>query len=71
MAIHLPGTLWSLRGPGVGPQPHVRTADERTLVLTWPAGESGYAYELRINRRDARLLARRINQCLDATRSKQ
>ena len=71
MAVHWPGAIWSLRKPGPGrPQSYVQTKDEQSLWLTLPdPGDERMVYQFPISRKDARLLAKRINQCLDATRS--
>ena len=61
-----PGTTWMLRVFGVTPNGVVRTTDDdRILIAVW----DGKAEErvITVSRRDARLLARRINQCLDGT----
>jgi hypothetical protein len=64
MAKHLPGVVWSLRlPPNYGAA--VQTADELTLLITM---QDGISFE--ISRKDARLLACRINECLDATTNK-
>ncbi len=59
-----PNTLWSLRGFD---SMYVKTADNDKIEILVPDGK-GYADGLSISRKDARLLAKRINQCLDATR---
>ena len=58
-----PRIVWALRKDyGSG---YVATDEGDTIVLCLPDG-TGMADRLRISRKDARLLARRINQCLDA-----
>lgn len=59
-----PNTLWSLRGVN---SIYVKTADNDRIEILAPDGK-GEAYGFSISRKDARLLAKRINQCLDATR---
>jgi hypothetical protein len=61
-----PNTLWCLRGFD---GPYVKTADDDRIEILVPDG-NGYVNGLSFNRKDARLLAKRINQCLDATRKK-
>lgn len=67
MAVHKPGVIWSLRKPSRSARTDglVRTFDETNLVVEYMY--RGYTAYMKINRRDARLLAKRINQCLDAT----
>lgn len=49
----------------------VRTLNERTVNLTLPADPSWMRLvSIEMDRKDARLLAKRINQCLDDTSSK-
>ena len=59
-----PNTLWSLRGVN---SLYVKTADDDRIEIMFPDG-AGYANGFSISRKDARLLAKRIKQCLDATR---
>lgn len=59
-----PNTLWSLRGVN---SLYVKTADDDRIEIMFPDG-TGYANGFSVSRKDARLLAKRINQCLDATR---
>ena len=68
MAVHVPTVVWSLRSPEYGS--HVQTRDEDSLSLAIMT-PSGYGQQFAvISRRDARLLAKRINECLDATTAK-
>lgn len=71
MAVHKPSVLWGLRPKGnVG---YVRTAGAEAIqIVAAPLGRdlSFGAQVIEISRKDARLLAKRINQCLDGTRSK-
>lgn len=68
MGKHKPTVLWALKPMGVYPQVCLKTANEREIDFSffWSKGEFGFGYKL--SRRDARLLARRINQILDDTR---
>jgi len=59
-----PNTLWSLRGVD---SMYVKTGDNDKIEILFPDG-LGFANGFSISRKDARLLAKRINQCLDATR---
>lgn len=54
-----PGTIWCLRRDLTGP--YVRTAELDKIALAF---DDCVVY---LSRADARLLAKRINQCLDAT----
>ena len=67
MAIHKPGVIWRLRKPSRHARTDglVRTFDESNLVVEYVY--RGYTSYMKISRRDARLLAKRINQCLDET----
>lgn len=55
-----PGTVWTLRRDDL--RTYVRTTDDDKVAIYTPEG-----YELSMSRSTARLLAKRINQCLDAT----
>jgi hypothetical protein len=64
-----PGSVWTLRWPLVrnGSNGSVRTMpDDYIGIGHWGDLRVG-AQTLVISRRDARLLAKRINECLDAT----
>lgn len=63
------GSVWPTRPIGTYPQMYVRAKDELIDIATFNAeGKDGWGFSL--TRKDARLLARRINQCLDATTKK-
>jgi hypothetical protein len=68
MSAHIPSVSWSLRAPEYGA--HVRTESDDSLLLAIvdPSGRNQRIVS--ISRKDARLLAKRINQCLDDTSSK-
>lgn len=68
MAVHKPGAIWPLRSPEYGAC--VRTADRESLWLDLIEPDTITAVTVNISRKDARLLAKRINACLDATTSK-
>lgn len=69
MARHKPGVVWSVRPKSRSP--YVATSDENTVVLSMPDREHpGWVLNFPLSRRDARLLAKRLNQCLDETRSR-
>ena len=62
-----PSVVWSLRGPDKYPYYQVRTTDDDRIEIGAASG-NGYMDYLLLSRKDARLLAKRINQCLDDTR---
>lgn len=66
MGKHLPTVIWPTRPMGVRPQQYVRTADESNVEVTFVIA-AGEAWAVRLSRHDARMLARRLNQCLDET----
>ena len=55
-----PTVVWSLRPSNINS--YVRTGTDDTIEVILDS-----VIELRVSRVDARLIARRINQCLDAT----
>jgi hypothetical protein len=63
-----PSIIWSLRGVGTYPNGYVRTTDDDGIHLVQVDTEDGPVQEMWLTRADARLLARRINECLDRTR---
>jgi len=65
MSAHVPTVVWSLRAPDYGA--YVCTESEGSLLLRI-VDPGGYdKWTVSISRKDARLLAKRINQCLDDT----
>lgn len=74
MAVHKPSVIYGLRKlPGLSG--YVRTVDEESiqLVMHQPSVESLADLPpqvMEMSRKDARLLAKRINQCLDDTRTR-
>ncbi len=67
MARHKPGITWMLRKFSKYPNGQVSTASEKDLIVSiYP--EPGKGYGFTIDRRTARQLAKRINQCLDDTK---
>ena len=59
MANRRPGSVWALRLSTLST--YVRTTESDAILI-----RSGVQY-IELSRKDARLLAKRINQCLDAT----
>jgi len=74
MANRMPGASWFLRRIGRYPNGYVRTCDTPTtpdgIQVVWYESEGWVPHVLELPRRDARLLAKRINQCLDRTAKK-
>lgn len=48
------------------PHQSVTSAYDEIWISFYP-GNGGNGYSMKVSRKDARLLAKRINQCLDAT----
>jgi len=69
MARHIPGMLWAWRRIGRYPNGCVMTACPTDLKLEFypEEGQDGFSFQIR--RADAKLLARRITQCLEKTKS--
>ena len=59
--------VWHTRLEMDRPYQTVRTVDEYCVSLGFFPGNKKDGIGLTLNRKDARLLAKRINQCLDAT----
>lgn len=73
MGIHKPSVIYVIYGmrklPGLSG--YVRTLDEQTIqVVLHRPDDDGPSQVMEMSRKDARLLAKRINQCLDETSSK-
>ena len=67
MTDRAPNTVWTLRKFGATPNASVRTMPEDHIGIGhWGDLRLG-PQTLTLSRKDARLLAKRINQCLDAT----
>lgn len=67
MAKHLPTTVWHTRLGTEAPYQTVRTHDGKTVIVGFMPGKKMDGWAILLSRKDARLLARRINQCLDHT----
>jgi hypothetical protein len=57
--------IWSTRPIGVYPTAYVSSEDEDIRISYHP--EPGDGWSVDMTRADARLLAKRLNQCLDAS----
>jgi len=63
------GGIWITRPIGVRPTQYVQAKGEQIHISFFPRSEAD-GWGVTLSRADARLLARRINQCLDETRKK-
>ena len=68
MAKFMPGAIWCTRLDEKRTYQIVRTADPKHLRISFFPGQNRDGYAITIHRTDARLLARRIMQCLEATK---
>jgi len=68
MGKHLPTVIWMMRRIGVYPNGWVETASDDRIAISYTHGIGHGVYRIELSRKDARLLAKRINQCLDDTR---
>lgn len=62
-----PGSLWMMRYPQTYPNGYVRTIDNERIVIAQFENDTDIGQSMVLDRKDARLLAKRINECLDAT----
>ncbi|KKM65955.1 hypothetical protein LCGC14_1486080 [marine sediment metagenome] len=70
MAKHLPTSIWPLRvGKPKTANAYVRTRDTEALIVDVVDRFSIGVAHFVLSRHDMRMLAKRINQCLDQTRS--
>lgn len=64
--VHKPSSAWPLRRETMNT--YVRTTEDDGISIVGPAGtHSGDLGELVLSRKDARLLAKRIVQCLEGS----
>jgi len=69
MAKHEPGAMWAVKPIGKYPQAYVKTFNKAELhIQILVSSTSGTSFVL--DRQMARMLAKRINQCLDDTTSR-
>ena len=68
MAKHNPGTFWPLHRVGKYPNGYIQTASDQEIAICFVPDEESDAGCFNLSRRDARLLAKRILQCLEATK---
>jgi hypothetical protein len=68
VAKHLPAVMWTTRRDTTKRHQIVSTLDRSTLIMYFFPGDGKDGFSLKLPRSDARLLARRINQCLEETK---
>lgn len=68
MPKHKPTVVWSTYGFGKYPYAYVATSGERNVTINFFPDDSGLGYGFTLTRSHARLLAKRINQCLEDTK---
>jgi hypothetical protein len=68
MAKHDPFKVWMLRPVGQYPNGSVQTENKHEISVMYQAGELQYESGFICTRRDARLLVKRILECLEATK---
>lgn len=68
MARHEPGKIWALRRTGKFPNGWVETENEKEIRLGYQHDQLGYRGGFICSRPDARLFAKRILECLEATK---
>ena len=66
MAKYLPSVIWSTRLKGA--HQIVSTASLAKIKISFMPGDGKDGLSFLLLRKDARLLAKRINQCLDETK---
>lgn len=64
-----PGIVWMLRYPTTSENGAVLTTEEDEILIQMWGSDWGHQ-EMFVSRASARLLAKRINQCLDGTAKK-
>jgi len=64
---HKPCVIWQTRLDGKGPYQWTQTASKSDVWIGFMPGNKEPGFKVRMSRRDARLLAKRITQCLDDT----
>lgn len=68
MSKHLPSVVWTSRNRFDIPYQAVRTHSKTEIVISIMPGHGENGIGFKLSRLEARMLARRINQCLDATK---
>lgn len=69
MGKHQPTTIWPSHRMGVYPNQYVRTESADSVSVGFVEQRGAAMCTLTLSRHDARMLARRLNQCLDETRA--
>jgi hypothetical protein len=65
---HKPAMMWAFRMPGKYPNGYVQTTEDNQILMSFFDKEGEDGIGIIRSRRDARLLARRILQCLEKTK---
>ena len=68
MGKHKPTLIWAVKPIGKYPQVYLKTNGPGFITMTMHGSGQGYGVGFTMSRRDARLLAKRLNQCLDVTK---
>lgn len=62
-----PGMIWLLRKIGAATNGSVHTTEDDRIAVLYYGVSRPHPQSLLLSRRDARLLAKRLNECLDGT----
>lgn len=68
MPHHKPTTFWAVKKIGVYPNSYVQTTEDNMISISLFHEKDVDGIGFKIDRRFARLFAKRINQCLDETK---
>ena len=68
MSKHKPSVVWLTSFPNRYPWAQVQTASRSTIAIRVTIYPGSFVHNFTVSRRFARLLAKRINQCLDDTK---
>ncbi len=68
MPRHEPATFWSVKKIGIYPNSYVQTTEDNKISISLFHEKDADGAGFKIDRRFARLLSKRINQCLDETK---
>lgn len=68
MANNRTNTVWALYPPGRYPQVYVSTADEKNIKIEFCYKQAMSGDIVKLTRHQARILSRRIMQCLNGTK---
>ncbi len=68
MSKHLPTHIWPIKPVGKYPQVYVRTNNNQSIRCMYHEQSDQEGIGFVLTRRDARLLAKRLNQCLNKSK---